>query len=133
MCEVINNVEHLFICLLASCMYSLEKYLSVSSPLFKSGCLVFLIELHELFIYLGSVILYKKLPANAGDTGNTASIPGSGRSPGKGNGNPLWYCCLGNPVDRGAWQATVHRFTKSQTQLKQLRTHGGLLYKDYEI
>ena len=75
----------------------------------------------------------KNLPANAGDTGNTASIPGSGRSPGEGNGSPLWYCCLGNPVDRGAWQATVHRFTKSQTQLKQLRTHRGLLYKDYKI
>ena len=111
----------------------LKKIPFVSFPLFKAGYLVFLIELHELFIYLGLVILYKKLPANASDTGNTASVPRSGRSPGEGNGNPLWYCCLGNPMDRGAWQATVHRFTKSRTQLKQLRTHRGLLYKDYKI
>ena len=50
----------------------------------------------------GSVI--KNLPANAGDLG---LIPGSGRFPGLGNGNPLWYSCLGNPVDRGAWQAII--------------------------
>ena len=49
--------------------------------------------------------LVKNLPANAGDLG---SIPGSGRSPGEGNGNPLQYSCLENPMDRGAWQATVH-------------------------
>ena len=47
----------------------------------------------------------KNLPANAEDAG---SIPGSGRSPGGGNGNPLQYSCLQNPTDRGAWQATVH-------------------------
>ena len=46
---------------------------------------------------------------NAGDAG---SIPGSGRSPGEGNDNPLQYSCLGNPMDRGAWQATVHGITK---------------------
>ena len=51
----------------------------------------------------------KNLPANAGDVG---SIPGSGRSPGEGNGNPLQYSCLGNPMDRGAWQATFHGVTK---------------------
>ena len=51
----------------------------------------------------GSVL--KNPPANAGDPG---SIPGSGRSPGEGNGNPLRYSCLGNAMDRGAWWATVH-------------------------
>ena len=51
----------------------------------------------------------KNPPANAGDM---RSIPGSGRSPGEGNGNPLEYPCLGNPMDRGAWQAIVHRVTK---------------------
>ena len=51
----------------------------------------------------GSVV--KNPPANAGDLG---FIPGSGRSPGEGNGNPLWYSCLENPVDRGNWQATFH-------------------------
>ena len=52
---------------------------------------------------------------NAGDTGDASLIPGSGRSLGGGNGNPLQYSCLKNPIDRGAWWATVHRVTKSQT------------------
>ena len=63
----------------------------------------------------GSVV--KNPPANAEDVG---SIPESGRSPGRGNGNPLQYSCLENPMDRWAWQATVHWVTKSWTQLKQL-------------
>ena len=54
----------------------------------------------------------KNLPANAGDTGEVSSVPGSGRSPRGGNGNPLQYSCLGNPVDRGAWGATVHGVAK---------------------
>ena len=58
--------------------------------------------------------MVKDLPANAGDLG---SVPGSGRSPGEGNGNPLQCSCLENPMDRGAWQATVHRVAKSWTQL----------------
>ena len=57
----------------------------------------------------------KESACNAEDLGLT---PGSGRSPGEGNGNPLQYHCLENPMDRGAWQATVHRVTKSQTRLK---------------
>ena len=61
-----------------------------------------------------SLALPQNPPANAGDMG---SIPGSGRSPGEGNGNPLQYSCLGNSRDRGAWQATVHGVAKSQTQL----------------
>ena len=48
----------------------------------------------------------KNLPANTGDTGDMCLIPGSGRSPGGVNGNPLQYSCLGNPMDRGAWQAS---------------------------
>ena len=56
-------------------------------------------------------------PANAGDIRDMDSIPGSGRSSGVGNGNPLQYSCLGNPMERGAWQATVHGIAKSQTQL----------------
>ena len=54
------------------------------------------------------------VPASAGDIRDTGSIPGSGRSPGGGRGNPLQYSCLENPVDRGAWQAIVHRVAKSQ-------------------
>ena len=62
--------------------------------------------------------MVKKLPADAEDMG---SIPGPGRSPGEGHGNPLQCSCLENPMDRGAWRATVHRVAKSQTRLKQLR------------
>ena len=54
---------------------------------------------------------------NAGDTGGVGSIPGSGRSPGEGNGNPLQYSCLENPMDSGAWWATVHGVEKSRTRL----------------
>ena len=50
-------------------------------------------------------------------------IPGSGSFPGVGNGNPLQYSCLENPVNRGAWWATVHAIAKSQTRLKQLSMH----------
>ena len=53
--------------------------------------------------------MLKNLPANAGEVG---SIPGLGRSPGEGNGNPLQYSCLGNPMDRGAWWAIVHGVAK---------------------
>ena len=51
--------------------------------------------------------MVKNPPASAGDAGDTGSIPGSGRSPGGGNGNPLQDSCLRNPMDRGAWWATV--------------------------
>ena len=61
--------------------------------------------------------LVKNPPTDAGDTRNTGSIPGSGRSPGVGNGNPLQYSCLENSMDRGTWWATVHGVAKSQTQL----------------
>ena len=67
------------------------------------------------------------MPSNAGDnTGDEGSIPGSGRFPGRGHGNPLQYSCLENPMDRGNWWATVHRVTKSRTQLSNwARTHVG--------
>ena len=60
----------------------------------------------------GSVV--KNLPANVGDLGST---PGLGGTPGKGNGNPLQYSCLENPMDGGAWGATVHGVAKSRTRL----------------
>ena len=64
--------------------------------------------------------MVKNPPANAEDIRDAGSIPGSGRSPGGGHGNPLQYSCLKNLMDRGAWQATVHRVTQNQTQLKRL-------------
>ena len=64
--------------------------------------------------------MVKNPPANAGDVRDLGSITGSGRSPGGGCGNPLQYSCLENPMDREAWQATVHVNAQSWTQLKQL-------------
>ena len=61
--------------------------------------------------------MVKNPPDNAGDARNVGLIPGLGRSPGGGNGNPLQYSCLQNPMDRGDWQATVHRVTKRLTRL----------------
>ena len=69
------------------------------------------------------VLEVKNPPANAGDIRNVGSIPGLERSPGGGHSNPLQYSCLENPMDRGAWQAMVHRVAKSQTQLKWLSMH----------
>ena len=63
--------------------------------------------------------MVKNLPANAGNVG---SIPGLGRSPGEGTGNLLQYSCLENPMDRGAWWATVHRVIKSQTRVSSSTT-----------
>ena len=61
--------------------------------------------------------MVKNLPANAGDS---VSIPGSGKSPGEGHGNPLQYSCQENPVGGGAWRAVVHGVIKSRIQPKQL-------------
>ena len=63
------------------------------------------------------VLKVKNLPANARDGRASSAVPGLGRSPGGGHGNPLQCSCLENPMDRAAWQATVLRVTKSQTQL----------------
>ena len=60
------------------------------------------------------------LPASTGDIRDVGSIPGSERSPREGNMNPLLYSCLENPMDRGAWRATVQRVAKNQTQLEQV-------------
>ena len=70
------------------------------------------IALHFQFLIGGLVV--KKLPANAWDTG---SIRASGRTPGVGNGNPLQYSCLGNPMDRGTWRATVHGVAKESDRI----------------
>ena len=62
--------------------------------------------------------MVKNPPANAGDIRDAGSIPGLGRSPGGGHGNPLQYSCQEHPMDRGVWQAATHTVAKSQTQLK---------------
>ena len=72
---------------------------------------------------LSNVIWNNLTCANAGELKDVSSIPGSGRSPGGGHGNPLQYSYVKNPMDRGVWPATVHRVAKSRTQLKQLSTY----------
>ena len=73
------------------------------------------------FIFLGSKITadsdWSQVKASACNAGDLGSIPGSGSSPGEGNGNPLQYSCLENPMGGGAWWATIHRVTKSRTRL----------------
>ena len=66
--------------------------------------------------------MVKNPPANAGDIRDMGSIPGSGRSPREGNGNPLQCSCLENPMDRRAWRAAVHGVTKSWIRLKGFGT-----------
>ena len=68
-------------------------------------------------------LVVKNPPANAGDIRDTSSIPGLGRSPGGGHGNPFQYSCLENPMEKGAWWASVHRVAKSQALLKWLSMH----------
>ena len=81
---------------ISKCLLLREQYWSVRLPKWHSG---------------------KNSPANVGDTRDAVSIPGSGRYPGEGNGNPLRYSCLENPIDRGGWWATIHRVVKTQTCL----------------
>ena len=64
------------------------------------------------------VLVVKNLPANAGNVRDAGSIPGLGRFPGRGNGKSLQYPCLENTMERGAWQATMHREAKSWTRLE---------------
>ena len=77
--------------------------------------------------------MVKNLPANSGDIRDTHSIPGSGKSPRKGNGNPLQYSCLENPRDRGAWQPTAHKVAKSWTRLKRFTMQTVIIYLSNEI
>ena len=73
----------------------------------------------------GSVV--KNPPSIAGDVRVVGVIHGSGRSPGEGNGNPLQYSCLENPMDRGAWQATVDGIAKESDTTEQMNTHTPML------
>ena len=70
-----------------------------------------------------ATLVVKNLPVNAGDVGDSGSVPEPERFPGEGNGNPLQYSCLENSMDRGASKAIVHGVTQSQTRRKRLSTH----------
>ena len=93
--------------------------------MFKSGLLALLgieLPIHAHISGTSQVVLVVKNPPMQ-DSRNTGLIPGWERSPGGGQGNPLQFSYLENPMDRGAWQAMVHRITKSRTQLMELSTH----------
>ena len=79
------------------------------------------------------VLVVKNLPAHAGDIRDLGSVPGLGRSLGEGNGKPLQYSCLENPMDRGAWQAIAYRVAKSQTRLKQLSKQAHMPGQAYNL
>ena len=94
----------------------------VSHPWLPQGCVASFPEVTQPQFACNSslqtshmALVIKSLPANTGDMRDTGWIPGSGRSPGGGNGNPLRYSCPKDPMDRGAWQAAVHGITKSRT------------------
>ena len=98
---------------------------SYGSSIFK----FFLRSLRTVLQASQGALVVKNPPANAGDITDAGSIPGSGRSLGEGNCNPLQYSCLENPMDRGAWRATVHGVAKSWTWLKQLSLYAYTILK----
>ena len=96
-------------------------------PVLSGRTVIFCHPVPSLMGFPGGSMV-KNLPTNAGNAGDTSLIPGSRRSPGEGNGNPLQYSCLGNPMDRGAWRAIVHGVPKSQNDWVTEHTGMCLLY-----
>ena len=90
---------------------------------FKKISILYIDEIYILIIWVSQVAVVKNPPANGEDTEDTDLIPGSGKFPGGGDGNPLQYSCLENPMDRGAWWATVHGVAKSWARLSDSHFH----------
>ena len=92
------------------------------------------ISVHTIYnnnMYFG-LIMCLAVPTNAGHIRDSSSFPGLGRSPGGGHGNPLQYSCLENPMDRGAWRATVHTVVQSWIRLKRLSTHAHMRQRQFQ-
>ena len=114
--HILDNSKFIFLCIIIVQKYFhiLFSFVTFNGPQGLSD--------KVLFDHFPGGTVVKNLPANAGDIRDRGLIPGSGRSSGGGNGNPLQYSCLENSMDRGAWLATVHGVTKSWAQLS-VRTH----------
>ena len=113
-----------------SCFHSWFSFFSILSsfffffgPLNWFLCNIWFMFMCEFCWSSQMTLVVKNLPANAGDVRDVSSIPGLGRSPGGGRGNPLQFSCVENPMDWGTWQATVLGVTKNWTWLKWLHEH----------
>ena len=110
-------------CVNFCCAAKWFSYIYIRTFFFKT---FFSIMVYHWILNIGAsqvALVIKNLPADAGNVRDVGSVPGLGRSPGGAHGNPLQYSCLENPMGRGAFLATVHGVTKSQTQLKWFSTH----------
>ena len=104
-----------WMCIFTMNIFSISFFsIHIYPPIFKY-CAMFE-NLDKWYILCSSQVV-NNLPANAGDAGDLGSISRSGRSPGVGNGNPLQYSSLENPMNREVWRAAVHEIAKSQTRL----------------
>ena len=115
-----------------SCSYLLCLSDVLLSSSWYGNCLLNCLQFKIIFMPSQVALVINNPPVNTGDAGDVSSIPGSGRSSGERNGNPLQYSCLENPMDRGAWQTIVHRVANSQIQLKPLSTcQSGIIWVSY--
>ena len=114
------SLDHFWALLIARKKKSNSPYYCIGG--FNDGFSLSAWTLLSFCIYCFLALVVKNLPAIAGDIRDVGSISGLGRSPGEGNVNPVQYSYLGNPMERGAWCATVHRVSKSWTLLKWLST-----------
>ena len=105
-----------------SCSYLLCLSDVLLSSSWYGNCLLNCLQFKIILMPSQVVLVVKNPPANTEDAGDMGLIPGSGRSSGEGNGNPLQYSCLEKPMDRGTWWTIVHGVAKIQTQLKPLST-----------
>ena len=122
--KAITNLNNMSLSRLRELVIDREAWRAVAHAVAKS--LTRLSNWTELMTSIGAsqvALVVKNLPTNTGDIRDASSIPALGRSPGRGHGNPLHCSCLENPMARGAWKATVHRFTKKWAQLKWPSTH----------
>ena len=113
-CMYVCVFNYLYICLL--------WVLVVGSLIFDEACGIFFFSC-RMSGASQVVLVVKNPPASAGEIRDVGSIPGSGRSPGRGHSNPFQYSCLENPMDREVWGAIVQSVSESQTRLKRLSTH----------